>query len=277
MTKYIVASSNATAGLANRIKCVISCMGLSEKLGKELILHWPKSTMFNCVVEDLFENAILQTNQQNSIISLRKSNMIHEQINTWRLLTPSDGSKNQGMFRQFTNQRTDFNYNLIPVDTQNYFLKYFNQLIPIGYVREQVCNYSEKFDKETIFFGIRSWMDCEPRRRIFNIENVFKIMDKLPDSNFFVSCDHQEVLDQLLRRYKDRILYFPKRTHPGDRGTTEGIQDALVDLLLLSKARQLRASYHSTFSEVAWWFGRCKAQVEVIEDEKNIKRFGRGF
>jgi len=59
-------------------------------------------------------------------------------------------------------------------------------------------------------------------------------------------------------------LSFPKRTYHGDRNSIEGIQDALIDLLLLSKNNQLVASAQSTFSEVAWWFGECRASVQII-------------
>lgn len=59
-------------------------------------------------------------------------------------------------------------------------------------------------------------------------------------------------------------MSYPTRTTRGDRNSTEGIQDALIDMLLLAKNAELRVSKLSTFSEVAWWFGQCNANVEII-------------
>ena len=59
-------------------------------------------------------------------------------------------------------------------------------------------------------------------------------------------------------------MTYPRRTFPGDRKSREGIQDALIELLLLAENKSLKASYLSTFSEMAWWFGGCRARVEVI-------------
>ena len=89
-------------------------------------------------------------------------------------------------------------------------------------------------------------------------------MDKEKTGNFFIVCDSPPVVEQVRQRYGARVLLYPRRMFSGDRKSTEGIQDALIELLLLAKNKSLKASHLSTFSEMAWWLGGCQAAVEVI-------------
>jgi hypothetical protein len=59
-----------------------------------------------------------------------------------------------------------------------------------------------------------------------------------------------------------RIMVYKKRSF--SRNDKKGVQDALVDLLLLSGTKYIIGSYLSTFTETAWWFGQCEARVEIV-------------
>jgi hypothetical protein len=66
-------------------------------------------------------------------------------------------------------------------------------------------------------------------------------------------------------------MHYPKRTAVNDRTSREGMQDILIDLLLLSRNKHLVASYLSTFPELAWWLGGCQATVSIIETKSAIQ------
>jgi len=80
-------------------------------------------------------------------------------------------------------------------------------------------------------------------------------------------------MQALVNRYGSRIISYPRRTQINDRVSREGMQDILIDLLLLSKNCTLIASYMSTYPEVAWWFGGCQATVEIIEPPIKVQEW----
>jgi hypothetical protein len=73
-------------------------------------------------------------------------------------------------------------------------------------------------------------------------------------------------LPQLAERYgSGRILSYPRRTVRAESWRTPlGITEDLIDMLLLARTQRLYASYLSTFSEAAWWFGGTTARVAVF-------------
>ena len=62
-----------------------------------------------------------------------------------------------------------------------------------------------------------------------------------------------------------RVVGYPRTTPRADSWLTPlGVQEDLIDMLLLARTPRLLASYLSTFSEVAWWLGGTKARVSVF-------------
>ena len=41
------------------------------------------------------------------------------------------------------------------------------------------------------------------------------------------------------------------------------VVDGFIDNLLLSKCSIIIGTWGSTFSEIAWWFGKCKSKVVI--------------
>ncbi|MDD4352749.1 MAG: hypothetical protein PHU71_07305 [Candidatus Gracilibacteria bacterium] len=199
-------------------------------------------------------------------------------VDTWKLLVfPGElrGKDGTGLLRPGENG-IDFAYGRIPLSIRNDFLAHMRRLVPIKYIRQQVEEFARKFDSRTISVNIRSWPEPDNKLRaeiLFKMESVYAKLDKEKESNFFVVSDSAAVLHDLVKRYGQRVIFYPKRTQPGDRGSKCGIQDALIDLLLLSKNKVLKASAFSTYSEMAWWFGGCQAEVENIENESDIEAF----
>ena len=88
-------------------------------------------------------------------------------------------------------------------------------------------------------------------------------MDTMKNSNFYVTADTSLMVEKLKDRYGDRIIYRPTLVDLGYRNSKEGIVDAMIDLLLLSKNDVLIGTYMSTFTELAWWFNGCKSKVII--------------
>jgi len=65
---------------------------------------------------------------------------------------------------------------------------------------------------------------------------------------FFLATDSPEEEQDMKKLFGDRIITFAKKL---DRNNPEAIQDALVDLLCLSKTRKIIGSFYSSFSDIA--------------------------
>lgn len=263
--KYIIAAT--FGGLGNRLKCLVSTMRFAEKLNREVILFWPKDPECYCSFCDLFDNKISEISKEEMETLEHKRDKRYMKVCTWKLETLPDDEIPNNFSRicpSWAGKNIDFEYERIPLTVRESFLIYFNRLLPKQFLREEVESFSKNFDDNTIAVSIRSWKDHKSRRDMFSIENVFKIMDTLNNKNFFISCDSQDIFEKNLHRYKERVLYYPKRTRFGDRCSTEGIQDAFIDMMLFSKTKVLVGSLISSFVEVAWWIGGCKAKVIII-------------
>lgn len=266
MDKYIIAS--ARGGLCNRIKCLVSAMRIAESQAKMLILFWPSDGDCACNFLDLFENKISQINQDELSQLIKKTDFdqVYQICDTWRLLSLPQDELPRNFSRAYiseTGDNIDFEYGRIPIAVRQDILKYLFRLTPNNYITEKVAEFCRKFDNDTTGVQIRSW-ETEKRSALFDIRNVYQVLDKKRKGDFFIVCDSMQILKQVESRYKERVLVYPRRTFAGDRKSTEGIQDAFIELLLLAKNKYLIASYLSTFSEMAWWFGSCQAKVEII-------------
>lgn len=266
MHKYIIASTRE--GLCNRIKCLISAMRIAERQSKTLILFWPADDDCGCSFIDLFENKIREITQGELQQLIKKTDFgqSYQICDTWRLLSMPQDALPKNFSRAYISEdgnSIDFEYDRIPLPVRNDILKYLSRLTPNKYIIEKTDEYCKKFNEHTIAVNIRSW-ETEKRSLLFDIRNVYKVMDKKRKGAFFIVCDSPAILEQLKFRYGERALAYPRRTFPGDRKSVEGIQDGLIELLLLAKNKNLTASYLSTFSEMAWWLGGCKAKVEII-------------
>ena len=259
METYLVSSPNPTAGLCNRIFCLVSCLRLSEINSSKVALKWQKNDRFNCNFEDLFENKLIDA---STINSLHQGSKKIKYVNTWRLLFSLD--KIHSTNNKITNDFLGDEYETVSLENRNKFLPYFNLLQPTHYIENEVNSFAKNFNENTISMALRTWEQTESRQHLFKLDRVKAIIDANPNSTFFISCDSETTLNEIKNSYGKRILHYPSRTVTGDRNSTEGIQDALIDVLLLSKNTKLKASRLSTFSEAAWWFGQCKADVQII-------------
>jgi hypothetical protein len=267
MKKYIIADCNF--GFGNRLKCLISAMRLAEKCSKSLVLCWHRNSHVNCNFSDLFENKIpeITPSDLDEIKKNKNRDEKYEIENSWRLaILPEDDlpSNFSRVYYSRTGTNVDCEYDRIPIAVREKILVYVNRLNPKLDVLEKVENFAKNFNKDTVSVSIRSWIECPARANLFDLNNVYTILDKIDSSNFFVSCDSQEIIEKLISKYGEKVLLYPKTTYAGDRDSSDSMKDVLCDLLLLSKNKRLVASYLSTFPEVAWWFGGCEAKVTII-------------
>lgn len=72
------------------------------------------------------------------------------------------------------------------------------------------------------------------------------------NSKFYLATDDKAVENYFCSKYGDLILCLDKEL---TRNTKNGIQDALVEMICLSRTKKILGSYYSSFSEVASYLG----------------------
>ena len=238
-------------------------------------VFWQKvNGILNCGFTDLFEN--------NDLEILDPPSTRIKYYNSWRLaVLPKDNlpkgfsivqtlCPDKFSFTDPNGRNIDLEYHRIPEKIKKEYSIIFKSLKPIKSLRKEIENFSSFFDEKTVSVHIRSWDDYEIRRELYDIESFKEEMNKHPEeSNFFLAADSQEVVEQLRECYGDRILTYARKSDlSSSRSNVQGMRDDLVELYLLSKNNSIIGTHMSTFTEVAWWLGACKAEVTIALKNK---------
>lgn len=257
----IVSFNNA--GMANRIKNIVSCIRLSDnvqvKWKPELHAAYgltdtrltdyfvgldETDDIEGKEVRKTWKFALLEEDNIPMFL-VRESEYAYQYLTGEKLGAPS--SDGRGI---------DLVYDRIPEKVRQEYLKCFDKLEVSPEILEIVDDIeTEHFDGDVVSVHIRSWKDSPYRRNAFFDLNSYRLlMDEYgKDKKFYVSADDPAVVNALINHYgTERILSINNSTHK---------LSCMIDMLLLSKNDVIIGSPYSSFTEVAWWFSKCKSEV----------------
>ena len=90
--------------------------------------------------------------------------------------------------------------------------------------------------------------------------SFWSAMDKYaPDTKFYLATDDLAEREEAVRRYGDRIIYGPKKLL--GRNSPDGCKDAMLDMICLSSCSEIIGSYASSFSEMAAALGNVPLKI----------------
>lgn len=265
------------AGLGNRLLALTSAYELSRKLGKDLHVFWKRE--IGCAIEarDLFEmrvpvTEISEMGIKNGVMDhLRSSRMKKKYRSMADAFIECDeiaDAKAAGGFAAVEKllAAQDISYvksytNLCEITADS-----FSFLEPAEEVKRRGEKVFSQIGSNTVGVHIRRTDHVEARNNSPLTAFVEHMMAEPEDTRFYVTTDETSViheLEQLLPAerlivYEDKVL---------DRDSKTGIQDALVDMLCLSKCRKILGSYQSTFSLIPSIMG----QTELVYCRKEQK------
>jgi hypothetical protein len=247
-------------GLCNRLKTVASAMRLcDERRRPRLVIRWPVDSDCGCRFARLFDNSF------EVAPSIPRSDV----PDYWRLWIAGDDLPNGFASHHYQapdGRSIDLEYERIPERLQRIYARHFGALSPLPAIRERVEVVAAGLPGEAVGVHVRRGDFRRPYRPAQNDGQFFAAMDAVlrdrPGTRFVLATDSEETERLFVERYRVRIVCHPKRTRARDQ--EEAIQDALIDLLLLARCPVLIGTYSSTFSEVAWWIGGCRARVTMI-------------
>ena len=91
-------------------------------------------------------------------------------------------------------------------------------------------------------------------------DRMKKELETAADTSFFVATDDKEVRRELKELLPDAKLIFPQ-SDVIDRDSKEGIEEAFIEMLALSKCRKILGSYNSTFSLLPSYIGNIPLET----------------
>lgn len=246
-----VVVSLATPGLGNRIKTYVSAMARygTVKTRREV-------------------DTILFQNLENAT---EEDLNTYPQVDGWRL----DVDLQEQDYIE-TYKTIDLLYQKTPDYFIEKYLRVFSQLKINPEILDKV-NWFCKDWKNIIGLHVRSWY-CG--RRSWHDSSLFENeIDKCdPNAKIFLCTDNADIAKHFIEKYKDRIIQYPQNlyTNPNmaESGHNYDVNDnmnALTDILLLSKCPKIIGTFGSSFTECAWWFGGCMAEV-VIPVPDNVPK-----
>ncbi len=248
-------------GLSNRIKQIFSRMHLYEGMYDTVDLHWKLGgSVYNRFFELFDFSKFQRINEINHSVFLDKN---CREDDTWCLLL--NQSEREQIKDKIPNGYIDLQYQNIPESARNVYLPYFNALKPSEKI-QNIINQVEiphncvsvHIRHNSVWRMWKRWADDDLNQFI----NKMKEYDE--NTSFILACADQEIYNQMCKIFEGRIVSLP------DKQVTDkdNFQD-IAELYLLSKGRELIATYGSTYSEVAWWLSGCNQKVTVIGNQQN--------
>lgn len=270
MDKLII---NPVGGLANRMRAIASGVSLSRKLGIEFPeIIWPVNNDLFCSFETLFENEDFVKYVKN--ISALKELVFYDTPRKKNLYLA-----NAFQYGRYGLKLTD--WDRLPSfcgnpESLEYEIKNAPKKVLI---RSGVVYYP--FSKElyrSLFNPKRKFIDEAVVRvsaakgkiiglHIRRTDNVISIkysplrlfteavereIAADPDVMFYIASDDAGVKNSLKNQFRERVIVSDKAT---DRDSVEGIEEALTEIIVLSRCSKVYGSYWSSFSEAAAMLG----------------------
>lgn len=298
MTNSDLVVSAEMGGLGNRLKSWVSSMRLSA----DARVHWPPQKMpaafgelfaNDCAVETVPEGARVYSSWRLAILP---QDVVHLPAGfatvgagahpivrglgkAWWRLTGERTDRYRFMVfpKQHSRRSTradarhiDLEYERIP----DYFRTLYGELFRRIVVRPELLAAANDWaaanlDDTVVGVHVRTWRDDARRHRKYHVPSLrrlTRLMDSSGNARFLVVSDSDDVAPMLAQRYGARRIIGYTRATPRAESWLKplGVQEDLIDMLLLARTHRLFASYLSTFSEVAWWLGGTTARVSVF-------------
>ena len=269
-------------GLANRLRVLASASILAEYTGRKLFVNWFPSEACNVEWQELFQNqfesrqlplsnfkvgidlyddSIIQMSWYKDIPRLSVRSESHlVAVHTCRNFQP-EGMTNEA----YKSAKSLFYKNLRPVDEvqetiNDMHRRYFDgcDITGIHIRRNDHLTFLKKDHR----------LVCPTEMFVKAMENALRAN---PETRFFLATDDKKE-EKLIMRLFPGVVIVHEKENPR-RNTTNGMQDALVDWVLLSKTSRIIAPYASSFSEEAGAVNRIKTEIVVREDELSKTHF----
>ena len=126
-----------------------------------------------------------------------------------------------------------------------------------------------KLPLKTLGISVRTWKSKHEKNvnRKYKKKDYFKALDKILSktkiSNVFLSYDNPDVELDYIKYLKGKGI-DKKNIVIYKNSSIQPMQEAIINMLILSSCKYYLCNRISTFSELVFWFGKCDMKVHTI-------------
>ena len=245
---------SCTSGLCNRIHAILGSKILSEKLGRDFSVYWPRNSEVDANFRALFESDIKLISQKdllrrtaypgctlkvynaNNVGPREYENVSGDDTDETILIKPWTSPLMKGQTYDLDHNKAlskalpclPFRKSLVDQATPEKYRQHVGVHIRYGDYRKSGITHTECFSQSSV----------ESFERSMEI-----IRSAFPGIHFYLSCPNPDIKKRLASKFNVEYRDIdPTRSH-------QGIKDAVVDLINLSGCVFCLGSYQSQFSQ----------------------------
>ena len=265
-------------GLANRLRALASAQILAEYTGRKLFVNWVPAHKCNVEWEELFVNRL-----EHSPFPLSS---FQAGVNLY-----DDGDYTAGFYWDMPRLLISNNSDVVAVHTCRNFQSmkmtqeeyknaksfFYKSLQPVSVIQKIVSDMRKEYFEKHDVVGIHIrrtdhlfFINKDPRLVCpidQFIETMTGILKNNPRTKFFLATDDKNEETRIREIFKDAVIVYEKENVC--RNTRRGMQDALIDWLLLSSTSKIIGSYMSSFTEEAGSVNRIRTET-IPKKEKSL-------
>ena len=237
-------------GLCNRMRAINSARILADKRKETLKVIWNVNAELGCPFEALFiqpkdfqvMNIYSKWNPQKLFYQLTRSKLGNEEIRSTRI----DGSLPDAFVESLPKK-------LYIATEEHFFVSHdYSGFTPTPQMQEKIDKVCERFSSHNIGVHIRR-TDNKPAIGKSSTDAFVASMQRElaadADTMFYLATDDMQEEAHLRKLFPDKII--SNETRDLSRNSVNGIKDALIDLMCLSRTDKIIGSYFSSFTDIA--------------------------
>lgn len=249
-------------GLANRLRAYASAAWIAERAGATLVVDWRVNTPshWDCGAgfAELFATEV--NGDVGGIAHLPVYDIPEPPVLSVDAFRPGTEDRVIRLRTQYDLRIPD----LLPPDqdAESLMQAQLARLEPVAEISRRVAGLAPLLGNLCVGVHIRTGLDVGFDRHALAVEDFFPILDALaarhPQMIFYVASDSEDAVARLIARFGPRVVTANGAAAPVSRRSiweTAGVQEALVDLLMLSRTWRMLGTYYSSFTDVASLLG----------------------
>lgn len=260
--------ATCSSGLCNRMLVTAGCHRLAQRTGREFLLYWPENDQLDCPFGELFTNDF----------TLLKEEELHWVLRTERIVKVYNVEQGAGPVFCDVADDGDPNAHLVIIkgwfepkfageQYDRQFHRELRQELQSLQPRAEILAKANAFLLPRWAIGVHMRRGAEVGEFARSKDEHFcaimeSVIAAVPEVVFLLTTDDASTEARMRGQFGERVLAFPKTSYGRDR---QAIQEALVDLLLLSRTAVILGNHFSSFSLTASKLGH---NLLVIAEEQ---------
>ena len=260
------------SGLGNRMRVVASVCALAADSGWPMKIVWRATQDCHAWFDQLFLplNAPLVEMTRGTLLDApaTKHNLLLPYLYRWlagyverRCYRPSDTGSFVHLAQAEPGLYVDTCYSLYPYPSESVA----SLFRPLPHLQARINGLVSHFGDSALGVHVRR-TDNKQATQQSPLSAFRRAIDKKIDEGeaetIYLATDSEEVKDYMRHAYGNRLICM---SHPSQRHTLAGMEDAVVELWSLAQTRHILGSYYSSFSDTAAeLFGR---PLQIIRNE----------